>query len=139
MKNFSQLITEPNKYVKNNTNEFVGLLITGAIIAYACAPGIKKAFSLWDFLSNRNKDSKDKDSTKNKDSKNKDSKDKETFNSLLMLAKQSNEKEKNENEKKKNDSMLKLLIACSFDKDGNEIPVEERIDKMKDSMSPEQF
>lgn len=35
--------------------------------------------------------------------------------------------------------MIKLLTACSFDKDGNEIPLDERINKMKDNMSDEQF
>ena len=71
--------------------------------------------------------------------KDKDKQNNEAFNSLLMLAKESNKNEKDKNEKSKNDAMLKLLTACSFDKDGNEIPLEDRINKMKDTMSDEQF
>ena len=56
-----------------------------------------------------------------------------------MIARKSNQKEKDENTQKKNDAMIKLLTACSFDKDGNEIPLEQRLEKMKDTMSPEQF
>lgn len=57
----------------------------------------------------------------------------------LALARESNSKEKDEVLKKKNEAMIDLLTACSFDKDGNEIPLDQRMDKMKDMMSPEQF
>ena len=61
------------------------------------------------------------------------------FNKLLMIAKKSNQKEKDENAKKKNDTLLKLLIASSFDKDGNEVPLDKRIENLKGNMTPEQF
>ena len=61
----------------------------------------------------------------------------ENFNKLMMIAKEANKKEEDENQKKKNDSMMKLLTACSFDKDGNEIPLEDRLDKMKDVLPPD--
>ena len=57
----------------------------------------------------------------------------------LALARESNSKEKDGALKKKNEAMMDLLTACSFDKDGNEIPLDQRMDKMKDMMSPEQF
>ena len=41
------------------------------------------------------------------------------FMAILQLAKKSNDKEKDETAKKENESMIKLLTACSFDKDGN--------------------
>ena len=147
MKNFSQIITEPNIDKRSDTNEVVGVLLASAVLAWTCKPlldGIgqkiaksaeksaKEGFSFWDWMFGRDK--KDK-----KDKKESGEKDNEAFNTAIMIAKQSNEKEKNANEKAKNDSMIKLLTACSFDKDGNEIPLEERINKMKDTMSPEQF
>lgn len=150
MKNFSQIITEPNVDKRSDTNEVVGLLLASSVLAWTCKPlldGIgqkiaksaeksaKEGFSFWDWMFGRDK----KDNKDNKDNKRGGEKDKKAFNTALMIAKQSNEKEKNANEKAKNDSMIKLLTACSFDKDGNEIPVEERINKMKDTMSPEQF
>lgn len=168
MKNFSRIITEPNVDKRSDTNEVVGVLLASSVLAWTCKPlldGIgqkiaksaeksaKEGFSFWDWMFGRdkkdnkdnkdnknNKDNKDnKDNKNNKDNKESGEKDNEAFNTALMIARQSNEKEKNANEKAKNDSMIKLLTTCSFDKDGNEIPVEERINKMKDTMSPEQF
>lgn len=57
----------------------------------------------------------------------------------LSMARESNAKEKDETLKKKNEAMIDLLTACSFDKDGNEIPLDQRMEKMKDMMSAEQF
>lgn len=57
----------------------------------------------------------------------------------LSMAREANAKEKDETLKKKNEAMIDLLTACSFDKDGNEIPLNQRMEKMKDMMSPEQF
>ena len=54
------------------------------------------------------------------------------MNTLIMLAQKSNDKEKDETSKKKNQSMIDLLVACSYDKDGNEIPFDQRLEKMKD-------
>lgn len=81
----------------------------------------------------------DKKSDNGDDAGKSDSKNNKIFNDLLLLSRKANQKEKDENTKKKNDAMIKLLTACSFDKDGNEIPIEERIEKMKDNMSEEQF
>jgi hypothetical protein len=58
---------------------------------------------------------------------------------LLLMAKKANDSEKDETKKKETDSMIKLITACSFDKDGNEIPMEERLNKMKDIVPEEQF
>jgi colicin import membrane protein len=55
------------------------------------------------------------------------------------MAKKANAKEKDANLKKKNDAMIGLLCACSYDKDGNEIPMDQRLEKMKGMMSEEQF
>lgn len=158
MRNFSQIITEPYRNKDANTNEVVGVLFASAVLAYACSPLLtrvgeaiktkaeqksKDGFSFWDWIFGRKKDKevpkKSTEEPKTDDPKTDDLKNNEVFNSLLMMARKSNENNKNANEKKKNESMIKLLTACSFDKDGNEIPLEDRIDKMKDSMSPEQF
>ena len=90
---------------------------------------------------NGNKDNKDGEGNKdNKDNKDGDDKKSiDAFNSLLMLSRQANEKEKDANTKKKNDAMIKLITSCSFDKDGNQVPLDQIADKMKDTMSPEQF
>ena len=153
MRNFSQIITEPYKTEDANTNEFVGTILALSCLAFACGPLLKgigeriakggekkegNGTTFWDFLiakTTKSKDDKKEDNSK--DDKKEDNS--EVFNQLLMISKKSNEKEKDENTKKKNSAMLKLLTACSFDKDGNEIPLEERMDKMKDTMSSEQF
>lgn len=149
-----------------NTNEVVGILLASACLAFACGPllkGIgeriakgggkddkKGGATFWDWLIHRRESKKESDassdSSKEKgsdsssdSSKEKQSQNNEAFNSLLLLSRKANQKEKDANAKKKNDALIKLLTACSFDKDGNEIPLEERIDKMKDTMSPEQF
>lgn len=57
----------------------------------------------------------------------------------LAMAREANAKEKDKTLQKKNEAMIDLLTACSFDKDGNPIPLDQRMDKMKDMMSPEQF
>lgn len=154
MRNFSQIITEPYKDKDANTNEVAGILLASIALAYACAPilthvgkaikkkveqKLKDGFSFWDWIFGMKKDDSDKDDPDKYDSKKDDSINNEAFDSLLMIAHKSNENNKNTNEKKKNESMIKLLIACSFDKNGNEISLEDRINKMKDSMSPEQF
>ena len=163
MEKFTTFLNRQNSEYAN-VEEIVGILLASACLAYACAPSMietaKAAVSFWDFLrdrqSKKDKDSRDsrdskdsKDSRDSKDSKDsrdsrdsKDSKDNENnkiFNSLLMLSKKANEKEKDEHTKKKNDALIKILTACSFDKDGQEIPIDERIEKMKDVMTPEQF
>lgn len=88
--------------------------------------------------------SEPKDKGKSKDEGKSKSTDTEKDGSSLLLAslalaRESNSKEKDEVLKKKNEAMIDLLTACSFDKDGNEIPLDQRMDKMKDMMSPEQF
>ena len=150
MENFSQLKI---KYQDSNINEVIGFLLASACLAYACGPllkgigdriakgGDKKesgGSTFWDWLIYRKESKKESDSSNNS-SKENQSQNNEAFNSLLLLSRKANQKEKDANIKKKNDALIKLLTACSFDKDGNEIPLEERIDKMKDTMSPEQF
>ena len=152
MKSFSQFIAEPNNSQEADVNEIIGILLASACLAYAVAPifgsmaemvkakkdkGDNGGSTFWDFLMRRS--DKKKEEKEEKSKADADKQNNEAFNSLLMMAKKSNQKEKDDNTKKKNDAMLKLLTACSFDKDGNEIPVEERINKMKDTMSPEQF
>lgn len=140
----------------------------GQKIAKSAEKSANDGFSFWDWIFGRNKkddkdkkdkkdsrddrdddrddrdddknkkDKKDKKDKKNKKDK-KDKKDNRAFNTTLMIAKQSNKNEKNKKEKDKNDNIIKLLTACSFDKDGNEIPLGERINKVKDNMSAEQF
>ena len=154
MKDFSQLIIEPNKWENADTNEVVGVLLASACLAFACQPligaageGMSKYFDHV-FGDKQNTNTETPKNTKNsntetqstkKDNDNENGVDAEAFNTLLFMAKESNQKEKDANIQKKNDAMIKLLISCSFDKNGNEIPLEERINKMKDVMSPEQF
>ena len=168
MKNFSQIITEPNVRQDADTNEVIGVLLAASCLAFTCAPiigalgnGISSFFSslFGDKKDDKDKDDKDKGnkgkdtSTPNKDNKKdgdtaskddtgkseQDPKDRKSFNYLLMLSKKANEKEKDENAKKKNDALLKLITASAFDKDGNEVPIDKIAENMKDSMSPEQF
>ena len=61
------------------------------------------------------------------------------INKLLMIAEQQNKKEKDENLKKKNDAIISLMIAGTYDKDGNEVPVDERLNNMKDIIPEDQF
>ena len=58
---------------------------------------------------------------------------------LLMLAKKANDNEKDETKKKENASMIKLLTACSFDENGEEIEFDKRLDRLKDIVPEEQF
>ena len=58
--------------------------------------------------------------------------DNNTMSGLLMLAEKANKNNKDENEKKKNEALINLLAAASYDKDGNEIPMEDRLSKLKD-------
>jgi hypothetical protein len=51
---------------------------------------------------------------------------------LMTIAKKANEEEKDKTNKAKNDAMLDILAACTYDKNGEEIPMENRLEKMKD-------
>lgn len=150
MKNFSSIyLTEPNKNIESDTNEVVGLILATVILSQAfmglggSKDGKGGGSGFWDWMINRDNNKKEKEKEKEKeagsDSEKKNAQDNEAFNKLLMLARKSNQKEKDENTQKKNDAMIRLLTACSFDKDGKEIPLEERLKKMEDTMSPEQF
>ena len=155
MKDFSSVyLTEPNKNIEADTNEMVGLILSTMLLSFAfkgafVSGGDKGGSSkggdganFWSFMTtmmnNRREDKKEKEAKKADDQVD-DKKKNQMFNELLMMSRKSNEKEKDENAKKKNGAMIKLLTACSFDKDGNEIPLDQRIDKMKDTMTPEQF
>lgn len=164
MKNFSQLITEPNRNQSADTNEVIGVLLATSCLAFACAPllgaiggGLSGFFSSL-FGGNKDKD-KDKDSDKDKDKdKDKGSEsttaekpatntpsaggngdDRQGFESMLAICKKSVNDSKEGNEKAKNDAMLKTIIASSWDKDGNSVPLDKIADNLKDSMTPEQF
>ena len=58
---------------------------------------------------------------------------------LMLLAKKANESEKDKSKKEENEAMLNLLAACSYDKDGNEIPMEDRLEKMKDIVGEDRW
>lgn len=94
--------------------------------------GIKNIFKWGDDNDDDNDSSLNSNSEEKEDNKkgnpNKD------FMGLLDMAKKRNEEEKDKTTKKENDQYTKLLIACSFDKDGNEIPFDERVEKMKDAL-----
>jgi colicin import membrane protein len=167
MRDFSRIyLTEPNKNIEADTNEVVGLILATMILSTALRPalgdgkgGKDGGVGFWDFMinysNNRRADRKEKEEKAEKEKakkerakkkaerekakKEKAEEDNKIFNDLLLLSRKTNAKEKDENSKKKNDAMIKLLTACSFDKDGNELPIDERIEKMKDNMSDEQF
>lgn len=162
MKSINNFLTEPAPEQESQTNEVVGTLIAVGILAFASIPmfkmaksGMSKMGELWgklfmnddseddkskDSKGKKSNDSEDNESNDSRDDKSKDSKENSAIMAkLLGLAKKSNENEKNATEKKKNDAMINLLTACSYDKDGNEIPFDQRMEKMKDMMSPEQF
>ena len=56
-----------------------------------------------------------------------------------MLAKKANENEKDKTKKAETESLINLISACSYDKDGNEVPMEERMNKLKDMVPEDQF
>lgn len=58
--------------------------------------------------------------------------DKNVMNGLMAMATKANESDKDETRKKKTGAILDLLAASSYDKDGNEIPLEECANKLKD-------
>ena len=55
----------------------------------------------------------------------------DTMTGLLLLARKANEKAKSDSEKKENEAMLDLMAACTYDKDGKEIPMDQRLERMK--------
>ena len=132
MKDFSQLIIEPNKWENADTNEVVGILLASACLAFACQPligaageGMSKYFNhVFGDKQNTNTETPKNTNTETpstkKDNDNENGVNTEAFNTLLFMAKESNQKEKDANIQKKNDAMIKLLISCSFDKNGNE-------------------
>lgn len=147
-------LNPPKTTADTNESILIGTLLAYSCLMFACQPLMKAAAdskggggsTFWDFLIARQNNKKSDKKADEKDDKKEDKSEKvhdkektEAFNSLVMIAKKANEKEKNENDKKKTDALLKLVTACSFDKDGNEIPLEDRIEKMKDTMTPEQF
>jgi hypothetical protein len=58
---------------------------------------------------------------------------------LMLLASKANEQDKDETRKKKTGALLDLLAASSYDADGNEIPVEERMEKLKDMVGEDNW
>ena len=74
---------------------------------------------------------KEEDSKSSSKSKKSGDKDNNAMNKILALIKKSNDNEKDVTKKKEIASRLKLLTACSFDENGNEIPMDKRLEKMK--------
>ena len=71
-------------------------------------------------------------------------KDTPTFDSnmmsgLLTLASKANAAEKDKTKKEENDTLLDIMAACSYDKDGNEVPMEDRLTKMKDMVGEDKW
>ena len=63
----------------------------------------------------------------------------EIMSGLMLLAKKANDEEKDKTKKAENDAMLDILSACSYDKDGNEIPMTDRLEKMKDIVGEDKW
>lgn len=61
------------------------------------------------------------------------------MNTMIMVTDEANKKEKDPKKKKKTESTLNLIKGSSFDADGNELSIEERAKKMRESMTDEQF
>ena len=151
MRHFSKtFLIEPDKNIESDTNEVVGLILATMILSTALRPALggdkDSGSGFWAWMINRDNIKKDqkknepkKDEPKNSNTDLDNDQTNSIFNELLLLSRKANQKEKDENTKKKNDAMIKLLTACSFDKDGNELPIEDRVAKMKDNMSDEQF
>lgn len=142
MNNFSNYITNPKQSA--DVNEFVGTVLAFSVLSFAMKPlfdGItaaavanakkEKSTNIWDFLLDRKKE-------KEKEKENKKTPER-TFDELIGLSKKLNEDEKDESIKIKNESLIKMAMACSYDKDGKEIPLSDRIKKMKDLIPPKQF
>lgn len=121
-----------------NVNEFLSVFICTAMITYAMMPmlensmkgalGFAKAFE--EFKAFR-KGLKDKAKGKDDDSV--------ATNVLLSQAKKANENDSNEEAKKRNGAMIDMLLASSYDKDGNEIPMDKRAENLEKLVGKEQF
>lgn len=150
------IILEPleTSYKGKRTDEFLGLMLASSLISFCfgslfkkSGPDIASLAALGALFQHSDGDDDDAPVRKSKPSRDSDDEDNddkessedqkqatENFGALLAMAKEQNQNEKDKQTKEKNDQMVSLLIACSFDKDGNEIPLEERLDKMKDAL-----
>lgn len=126
-------------------NESIALIAAGSLLSCCFGMlfggglmgGVKNLFK-WGDDDDDNDNDNNNDSSSNSNSGEKEDNKKEDpnkdFMGLLDMAKKRNEEEKDKTIKKENDQYTKLLLACSFDKDGNEIPFDERVEKMKDAL-----
>ena len=158
------IISEPLEpsYKGKRTDEFLGLMLAGSLLSFAFGSLFRKggtdiaALAALGSLFSHNDDKKDGEKndkggdsifkSNNKDDNNDNGSDTggssedqqkqatENFGALLSMAKEQNKNETDKQAKEKNDQMVSLLIACSFDKDGNEIPLDQRLEKMKDAL-----
>lgn len=146
MKKLSNYITNPKQIA--DVNEFVGSILAFSVLAFAMKPlfdniatvavanaKAEKSTNIWDFLLDKKKEKKEE--KEKKDSKEKSPE--RIFDELMSLSKKLNDDEKDKTIRVKNESLIKMATACSYDKDGKEIPLSERIKKMKDLIPPEQF
>ena len=142
MRNFSDFLTEPRQPQHNNVNEFAFTILAFSCLALAMNPLLnklgdaaiahskkEKSTNIWDFLMSVKKNKEDKKEIKKED----------TFNELVAVASKTNKEEKDKTVQAKNDALIKMVTACSYDKDGKEIPLEDRINKMKDVIPEDQF
>ena len=58
---------------------------------------------------------------------------------LMAMAKKANDEEKDKTKKAENEALFDMMSACSYDKDGEEIPMEERLEKMKDMVGEDKW
>lgn len=58
---------------------------------------------------------------------------------LMAMAKKANDEEKDKTKKAENEALFDMMSACSYDKDGKEIPMEERLEKMKDMVGEDKW
>lgn len=133
------------QFMRNNkpVNESLTLLAAGSLISCMFGAvfgggflGLGNLFN-WggkDNDSEDSKDSKDSDSNDEKDDTPSNEENSKNFLGMLDMAKKNNQEEKDKTAQKENDQYLKLLVACSFDEKGEEIPFDQRAEKMKDAL-----
>ena len=95
------------------------------------------------------KDDKDRNKEDDKEDDKKDNKQstdetpekftKEHLSALLMLAKSERDKLDDKDRNKEDDAIFDLLVACSYDKDGNMLEIEEMKEKMRDVVGEDQW
>ena len=137
------------QFKRNNkpVNESLALLAAGSLISCMFGAvfgggffGFGNLFN-WGGKDNDSNDSNDNNANNGDSNDNDEKKDAPTneensknFLGMLDMAKKNNQEEKDKTAQKENDQYLKLLVACSFDEKGEEIPFDQRAEKMKDAL-----